>query len=320
MTCLSCSSSTLSLLLLFTFSCKTDKTAPTIASTYPVNGATGVALNARLMVVFSEPMEHSSAEGAFAVVPATGGSFAWDGAVMRFISDSPLLPNTAYAMTMSTGALDLAGNALAAGDSVGFSTGDTSYTGLVDIWMMGRSVMSGWFSHWGADPVYARDRFTLKHKVLEGPPDIVASVQALVDSVSMCETPVVFFKLCFVDFEGSDSVTAQANLDRNLGYVAQVESIVAHRGLKLIVGNALPQVASATDPWLVWNHRQYNQRLIVFAAAHPDVRVFDFYSVLSTADGALRPEYAISGSDSHPNDAGYLALDTPFFAFLNQYY
>jgi hypothetical protein len=34
----------------------------------------------------------------------------------------------------------------------------------------------------------------------------------------------------------------------------------------------------------------------------------------------LKPEYATSSTDSHPNDAGYTALDTPFFTFLNQYY
>lgn len=300
--------------------CKIDKTAPTVVSTYPVNGTTGVALNARLLVTFSEAMDRSSAEGAFAVVPAASGSFSWDGENMRFIPDSLLLSNAAYAMTVNTGARDLAGNALAAGDSVGFSTGDSSSTGLVDVWMMGRSVMSGWFSHWGSDPLYARDRFTLKHKVVEGPPDIVASVQAIVDSVSMCEVPVMFFKLCFVDFEGGDSATAQANLDRNLGYITQVDSIVQARGLRLILGNALPQVASGTDPWLVWNHRQYNSRLNDFAAQHPDVHVFDLYSALSDAGGALKAQYATSADDSHPNDAGYVALDTPFFAFLNQYY
>ena len=305
-------------LLLMLAACKTDMTAPTVVSTHPTSGATGVAMNARFLVTFSEATEHSSAEGAFAVVPAVSGSFAWDNESMRFIPDSLLPANTAYAMTVSTGALDLAGNALAAGDSVGFSTGDTSVSGLVDIWMMGRSVMSGWFTHWGSDPVYVRNRFTLRHKVLEGPPDIVASVQAIVDSVSMCEVPVMFFKLCSVDFEGGDSATAQANLDRNLGYVAQVESIVAHRGLKIIVGNALPKVTRDTDIWLVWNHRQYNSRLNYFAAQRPDVRIFDLYSVLSDADGALKAQYATSADDSHPNDAGYTALDAPFFAFLNQ--
>jgi len=307
-------------LLLMLAACKTDKTAPTVVSTYPVNGATGAPLNARLVVNFSEAMNLSTAEGAFAVAPAVNGSYSWNDENMRFIPDSPLLPNTAYAMTVNTGALDLAGNALAASDSVGFSTGDTSTVSLVDVWMMGRSVMSGWFSHWGSDPVYARDRFTLRHKVLEGPPDIIASVQAIVDSVSVCEVPAMFFKLCFVDFEGGDSATAQANVDRNLVYVTQVESIVAHRGLKLIVGNALPQVTRDTDVWLVWNHRQYNSSLNDFATQHPDVRVCDLYSVLSDANGALKAQYAASADDSHPNDAGYTALDTPFFAFLNQYY
>ena len=43
------------------------------------------------------------------------------------------------------------------------------------------------------------------------------------------------------------------------------------------------------------------------------------YSVLTNASGALKSEYASQGgTDSHPNEAGYTALDTPFFNFLEE--
>jgi hypothetical protein len=89
----------------------------------------------------------------------------------------------------------------------------------------------------------------------------------------------------------------------------------------MIVGNALPQVASATDQWLVWNHRQYNQRLLDLAAQHPaTLQVFDLYSVLVDSSGNLKSGYATGADDSHPNEAGYTALDSAFFPFLEAHY
>jgi len=310
----------LSAIVLLVADCRTDRTAPTVASTYPANGAVAVPLAIRPQIMFSEAMDQSATEAAFQIAPTATGSLSWSNNSLMLTPDSPLTANTQYTLTIGTGAKDLAGNHLAGEVQASFATGDSSSPGLVEVWMMGRSVMSGWFTHWGADPAYVHNRFTLRHWTVQSPPDMVASVQAVVDSVTMCQTPVMFFKLCFVDFEGGDSGTAQANLDRNLGYITQVDSIVQARGLRLILGNALPQVASSTDPWLVWNHREYNRRLTDFAAAHPDVHVFDLYSVLSDTSGALKPEYETSSTDSHPNDAGYTALDTPFFAFLNQYF
>jgi Bacterial Ig-like domain len=296
---------------------KPDTTPPTVTSMWPSNGATGVALDARPQIIFSEPMDQSATEAAFRIQPAIVGTFSWGGNTLTFQPDRNLGPESTCAVSVDTSALDLAGNALASRCTFSFSTGDSSARST-RVHMMGRSVMAGWFSHWGAETC-AHGRFTLIHHVLESPPDIVASACAIVDGIPADENPIVFFKLCFVDFEGGDSATAQANLDRNLDYVTQVyDSVVTGHGLRLIVGNALPQVSGATNDWLVWNHRQYNQRLLQFAAAHPRVRIFDFYSVLSNAGGALKPEYATSSEDSHPNDLGYSALDPWFFSFLEE--
>jgi hypothetical protein len=188
------------------------------------------------------------------------------------------------------------------------------------VYMLGRSVMAGWFSHWGGSP-YARGRFTLEYHPVQPPPDIVASAQAIIDSLTLCDEPVLFFKLCFLDFVGGDSLAAQQNLDRNVGYVDSVYTAATGRGLKMIVGNALPKVADSTDRWLVWNHLQYNQRLLDLAAQHPStLSVFDLYSVLADSAGSLNPAYATSPSDSHPNDVGYTALDSLFFPFLDAHY
>jgi len=186
------------------------------------------------------------------------------------------------------------------------------------IWMMGRSTMAGWFTHWGSDgtrPV-KRGRFVLTYKEVQPPPQIVKSVRNYLAAAA--RRPTVFFKLCFVDFEGGSRDAAEANLARNKTYVRRAYRVVVtdyHK--RLIIGNALPKVAGETDTWLVWNHEQYNSWLNSFAAAHPgQVYIFNQYDALKDADGNLRADYATAADDSHPNDAGYTAMDAVFFPFL----
>jgi len=117
-----------------------------------------------------------------------------------------------------------------------------------------------------------------------------------------------------------DSVRARHDKTVKLLSLCLLAAASRH-GLKMIVGNAVPQVANATDRWLVWNHRQYNQRLLDLAAQHPDtLLVFDLYSVLADTAGNLKSEYATGPDDSHPNEAGYTALDSAFFPFLEAHY
>jgi hypothetical protein len=242
-----------------------------------------------------------------------------DNAVMYWKPDTVLSVQTAYTFNVDTTATDVAGNRLQSAGPFQFNTGDTSAPPAM-VYMLGRSVIAGWFSHWGGSP-YTQGRFTLEYHAVQPPPDIVASAQAIIDSLTLCDEPVLFFKLCFLDFVGGDSLAAQQNLDRNIVYVDSVYTAATRRGLKMIVGNALPQVANATDQWLVWNHHEYNQRLLDLAAQYPNtLRVFDLYSVLADSAGNLKPTYATGANDSHPNDAGYTALDSLFFPFLEAHY
>ncbi|MDP1809326.1 MAG: SGNH/GDSL hydrolase family protein [Actinomycetota bacterium] len=186
------------------------------------------------------------------------------------------------------------------------------------IWMMGRSVMAGWFAHMGSDGIrpVKRGRFVFTYKAIAPPPKIVNSVRKHLAAAE--RRPMVFFKLCFVDFEGGTQEDAQANLTRNKTYIRRAYRVVVttyHK--RLIIGNALPKVAGETDTWLVWNHQQYNAWLNGFAAGHPgQVYIFSMYDVLRDGSGNLRADYATSASDSHPNDAGYSALDAVYLPFL----
>jgi len=190
------------------------------------------------------------------------------------------------------------------------------------VFMMGRSVMYGWFSHWNPDDASKpakRGDFVLYYKELSTPPDIAESVKGYVDEIDADNT-IVFFKFCFDDFAGSSRSEAKANLSDNKKYIQQVfKAVVEERGLKLIIGNALPRVENYTDSQLVWNHRTFNNWLEDFAAEHSaEVYVFDQYSVLSDSEGNLKSEYAADPEDSHPNDQAYSDLDDSFFSFLEE--
>lgn len=91
-----------------------DTTAPSMASTNPANGATGVLTNP-VSAVFSEPMDPSSLNGnTFSLSQggnAVPGTVTYDGATATFTPSGSLLANTTYTATI-TGAKDLAGNTL----------------------------------------------------------------------------------------------------------------------------------------------------------------------------------------------------------------
>ncbi|MCJ7745728.1 MAG: DUF5719 family protein, partial [Actinobacteria bacterium] len=55
--------------------------------------------------------------------------------------------------------------------------------------------------------------------------------------------------------------------------------------------------------------------LVERAKQTSNVWIYDMYGVLSNSAGALKPEYQTG--DSHPNDAGYDALDATYFPFLD---
>lgn len=187
--------------------------------------------------------------------------------------------------------------------------------------MMGRSVMYGWFEHWGSDsskPVKKGD-YVFYYKELDTPPGIVDSAKKYTEEIKDGQT-IVFFKFCFDDFGGGNKSEAKSNLSDNKKYILQVyDEVVKERGLRLIIGNVLPKVKASTDPNLVWNHRSFNKWLDQFAHEHSgEVYVFDEYSVLVDSKGNLNNQYSLNKEDSHPNNEAYSALDDAFFDFLNK--
>lgn len=204
--------------------------------------------------------------------------------------------------------------------STAAKTEETKIDSRKHILMFGRSVMEGWFIHWRSDTSTSvkKEGYTLEYRELTSPPEIVESFRRQINNLSTDEKPVIFFKFCFDDFQGGSKEEAEENLAENKKYIEEVYKISSQKGLRLIIGNALPRVSEYKTSYLKWNHREFNEWLFDFQTQHPDdIFIFDMYNQLTDSSGNLKAEFTNDPSDSHPNDAGYKALDEAFLAFLN---
>ncbi len=175
--------------------------------------------------------------------------------------------------------------------------------------MNGRSVMEGWMSHWGytGEGTVASNGYAFDYRELDGE-RIVSSFTSNVDGLE--PGSVVFFKFCFVDFNGE-------NLEERERQVEEVISAALDRQLRLIIGNALPVREQDGSEGMLSEYRAFNAFVAEKAAGHPgSVWAYDFYGVLAGSDGWLKPEYQTE--DSHPNDVAYSELDKSFFTLLDE--
>lgn len=113
----------------FTTGAAPDITPPTVISTEPANGATGVPINKIIIATFSEAMDAStitaSGAGTFSIaqgpIPLTG-SVTYMGTTATLIPTNAFAFNTVYTATISTNAKDLAGNAIVSNYVWSFTT------------------------------------------------------------------------------------------------------------------------------------------------------------------------------------------------------
>ncbi|MBN8547086.1 MAG: Ig-like domain-containing protein [Ignavibacteria bacterium] len=91
-------------------------TSPTVSSTSPANADTGVALNTKIAVTFSEEMDSLSITTAtFTLMQGntfTSGTVRYNGLTATFTPESNLEPYTTYIGTITTGAKSRAGKAI----------------------------------------------------------------------------------------------------------------------------------------------------------------------------------------------------------------
>jgi len=171
----------------------------------------------------------------------------------------------------------------------------------------GRSVAYNWMSYWGdtGSGRIRKNACTFEYKELDA--DNIASSFAG-NVAGLVPGSVVFFKFCFVDFDGS-------NLARREGELEQVIGTARAKGLKLVVGNALPVRAQDGNARIVNEEKKFNEFLAGKADAGPNIWVLDMNGVLAGPDGYLKPGY--DTGDSHPNNTAYAALDQVLFPLLD---
>ncbi len=117
----------------FTTGAAPDTQAPTVSSVSPANAATGVPVSQTVTVTFSEAMAPSTINATTITLTGPGntpvtGTVGYDVSSMlaTFAPASALAPSTAYTVTITTGATDLAGNALANSVTSSFTTAATA--------------------------------------------------------------------------------------------------------------------------------------------------------------------------------------------------
>jgi len=103
-----------------------DTTPPTVSSTNPPDGASGISTGAAISVTFSEAMSAASINTSSFTVGGVTGTVSASGAVATFTPSAPLQSSTPYTATVLSGpggVKDAAGNPLAADFSWTFTTG-----------------------------------------------------------------------------------------------------------------------------------------------------------------------------------------------------
>jgi len=98
--------------------------APTVLSTVPANDSTDVAVDADIVITFSEPMNTISVENALTLAPAFSSStYEWSQVSSTLtISGDAMQNGTKYDITIGTDAADLVGNTIAAEFTSSFTT------------------------------------------------------------------------------------------------------------------------------------------------------------------------------------------------------
>ncbi|MDZ7646159.1 MAG: ice-binding family protein [Cytophagales bacterium] len=114
-----------------------DIVLPTVVVTDPLNAATNVARNKAVAITFSEEMLASSINaGTFTVLQGTtavAGIVSYTGTTATFTPSIALAASASFTAKISTGAKDLAGNALASNTTWNFTTGATSTVATVNL-------------------------------------------------------------------------------------------------------------------------------------------------------------------------------------------
>jgi hypothetical protein len=116
----------------FTTGATVDAVRPGVTATTPVNAAAGAPTGSKLSATFSEALDPATVNSSTFTLQQGGrsvpGSVTYSGVTAVFAPANYLLSGTVYTATVTTGARDLAGNALANKYAWSFTTGTAQDT------------------------------------------------------------------------------------------------------------------------------------------------------------------------------------------------
>lgn len=87
-------------------------TPPQVESTYPRDGAMHVGTGTIITLNFSQPMNQSSVNGSFTILPSVKGNFSWNGRQVTFTPNSTLQQSTKYKVSIMAGTQNAVGIAM----------------------------------------------------------------------------------------------------------------------------------------------------------------------------------------------------------------
>lgn len=205
-----------------------DSIAPTVNSTNPAKSAAAVAVNSAMTATFSEAMLPSTIGAATFTLKqgttAVSGAVTFTGVTAVFTPASNLAVSTEYTATITTGAKDLAGNAVASDYVWTFTTGTAA-----DITA---PAVTGTINAGGATDVAINSKVGATFGEGMDPLTITNENFTLINTASGAAVPGT------VSYSGVNALfTPASNLATSTGYTATIKGGAG--GVKDLAGNAL---------------------------------------------------------------------------------
>jgi hypothetical protein len=224
---------------------------PTVTAVVPLNNATGVAISTKITATFSKDMDPSTITGTtFTVVNTTLGGTVVAGNVTydttsRTATFTPTIPatlpvSTLFTATITTGAKDPAGNALASNYVWTFTTGlapDTIKPRVLSTVPANLAVVA---------PINAAITVTFTKNMA---PATITTGSTFTVKETVSGTPVTGGPVSYVVSSRTARFKPTANLTVGMNYTATITTVATDVAGNPLAGNQLPLPAASNYIW-----------------------------------------------------------------------
>jgi len=129
---------------------------------------------------------------------------------------------------------------------------------------------------------------------------------------------VIIFKSCFPNAD----IQSEEQFEEYRGYFLDIRDVIDQHPDRLFIALTIPPLTpNSTSPEAAARARRWAEYLTSdeFLEGHPNLAVFDFYSLLADENGFLRAEYRPDDEyDSHPNERANATIGPIFVEFVDQ--